>query len=186
MACVWTLRARWDVTCTPDWPLLCYACVPRVCGWGVCAPHPYVCIPCVRVSHPDPHSNRTNRRAVLASCFSVEPTRTSATTTARQPSRYRRGPPQGVCLGLRGSNSVGLGDCARVRWGRSGQQWLAHRALSLPGREEGPRMLGPGENRCGPDLPGTGRVRGVVPAPDLIWVMFPSPFSGPVWFLAPG
>lgn len=39
----------------------------------------------------DPHSNPPNRRAVLESCFSVELTRMSAITIARQPSRYKSG-----------------------------------------------------------------------------------------------
>lgn len=63
---------------------------------------PSVCACCCILTVPlqlpscDPHSNPPDRRAVLESFFSVELTRMSAITIAKQPSRYKSGLQEGA------------------------------------------------------------------------------------------
>lgn len=114
------------------------------------------------------------------SYFSVEPTRMSATTTARQPSRYvsvyrSARLPQGMSVHLcvawplwtwkamwgasdpriapRSSRGRGWASAVPGSWGL----FTVDGSLGSPSREKRDRLgaLGPGEHRCGLDMPET-------------------------------
>lgn len=109
------------------------------------------------------------------SCFFVAPTKMSAITTARRPFRYQSAqereaaPGVSVSLWLELSGSWFFPEAVSPRWvgwGPGGQQWGTGSWGWSPWMvnshflgQEGQGALGPGENRCGPDLPETGGCR---------------------------